>query len=146
MNPHDPRHHRAHELDREARHQADAEHADAPRDPLTDRYRLIYHALRSAPMPLPPPTFALQMERLTRDHEEHASIETWILRGLAAIALVGGLVLGGPVVVDGLAGSASLLSGSPWPMLAGAGAGLCGAWALDRWLRPGRSAGLSTGN
>jgi hypothetical protein len=137
---------------REARRQAEAEHARAgtqAADPAVDRYRAIYHAVRSAPLPEPPPTFALQMERLTHDHVERAGIEAWLMRLLPVLALVALAAWGGGAVVDGLEASLAQWRALPWPMLVAAGAGLGGAWAVDRLLQgPRRGPGgpVSTGN
>ncbi|QDH68793.1 hypothetical protein [Marilutibacter alkalisoli] len=137
---------------REARRQAEAEQARTgtePTDPAIDRYRAVYHAVRSAPLPEPPPTFALQMERLTRDHDERAGIEAWLMRLLPVLALAALAAWGGGAVLDGLQASLAQWRALPWPMLVAAAAGLGGAWVLDRLLqgsRPGPGGQASTGN
>ncbi|MBB1059546.1 hypothetical protein [Marilutibacter spongiae] len=133
----------ASDVAQDARRQAEAERpatAGGAPDPRTDRYRAVYHAIRSAPMPEPPASFALQMERLalaadaSSDTRARGGNDTWLLGllpGVAVLALVG---WGGAEVIEGLRTSAAHWRGLPWPMLLATGAGLAGAWALDRWL------------
>ena len=117
----------------EAGHQAAAERP-GPGGPVEDRYRAVYHAVRTAPLPEPPPTFALQMERLTRDHRERAGAEAWLGYLLPALAFVVIAAWGGGAVIEGLAAGLAHWRGAPWPMLAAAGVALAGAWLLDRML------------
>lgn len=132
---------------REAAQQARAEAADGPAEPGADAgvaaYRFVYHVARTAPLPEPPPSFALTMARLAADFGEEAGVEIWLLRLLATAA------------VAALAFSAAWLAGSvdwmglpfprlPWRLLAtiALGGGLLGL--ADRLLgRRVRGAGAS---
>ncbi|MCF7221720.1 SoxR reducing system RseC family protein [Marilutibacter chinensis] len=118
----------------EAGRQAAAERP-GPGDPVEDRYRAVYHAVRTAPLPDPLPTFALQMERLTRDHRERAGTEAWLGYLLPVLAFVAIAVWGGGAVIEGLEAGLAHWRGAPWPMLAAAGIGIGVAWLLDRMLR-----------
>lgn len=132
--------HRAHA--REAERQAAAERPGAG-DPSEQRYRAVYHAVRSAPLPEPPPTFALQMERLTRDHRERAGIEAWLGYLLLPPALVAIGFWGEAAAIDALRTALAPWRGAPWPMLAAAGGGLAMAWLLDRGLRRRARVGIA---
>jgi hypothetical protein len=147
--PHADSHPRSVESSHEAGRQSVAEKAQAldeqsvaaSGDSVVDRYRFIYHAVRAAPLPEPPATFALQMERLTRDQPEQASPETWMLRSIAgAFALI--------VVAFGLPATAAMpprwleaLAPLPWPLLLAIGSGLSMAWLADRMI--GRACGAA---
>lgn len=100
-------------------------------DADTDTYRLLYRTVREAAIPEPPHDFAARMEILTRDVEEQADAEKWIVRiGLATagvmLLVTGALV--GQVIADRLASS---WTGLPVSLLLAAGAGMLIVGAVD---------------
>ena len=112
----------------------DGKSAAASDDPVVDRYRFIYHAVRTAPLPEPPDTFALQMERLTHDHPEQASLESWMLRLIVTASVAVGAVFGVPALATTLPLWLDKLTPLPWPLLLVSGIGLALAWLADRLL------------
>ena len=100
-----------------------------------DAYRYVYHAVRAVPMPEPPPTFAMTMERLVADQPEDAVLERWLLRlvagagGISAAAIAAWVL---PSMATQLAAHASILADLPWPLLVASALGLSLAWGLDR--------------
>lgn len=139
---HDHEHHRRRELQRQAAAEAaPAAGGDADTDAGTDAYRYVYHAVRTAPVPEPPPTFALTMERLAADHPEDAAVERWLLRLLGGAAALGTIVIAGWLLPRALSTMAAqqetlgpVLQSVPWPLLLVTCGGMAIAWLVDRAL------------
>lgn len=118
----------------ESRIQAAAEQVeDMPGLPPQDveAYRQVYRAIRAAPMPAIAPDFAQGMEQLTRDHEEQAGPEIWIMRGIMFVVLAG-IVASLPAlgsVASAIARSAESL---PWSTALAALLALAVAAMIDR--------------
>lgn len=93
---------------------------DAPAEAAVDRYRLVYRAIREAPLPDLPVGFALEMERITQDQAEPARAvrsEAWVIRVAFVVAVVAAVASALPVVTRAWALVGSRQSDVPWPML-----------------------------
>lgn len=138
MNPHD--------LDRQARFQSDAEQAErlhqASGDWNVDSYRLIARAARRLPAESLPDDFAARVAARVLLSEQQTSLEDWMVTGLMLAMAIGGLVFVRPMLANVLGHLNFALPELPWPLLAGAVAGIALAFALDRgWMRVHRHAG-----
>ncbi len=103
-------------------------------DPVVDRYRYVYHALRAAPLEEPPADFAAQMEQMTRDFEESAAFEAWMVRVIGGAT--GLMVLWMATAVGASAWPFLMrrLAPLPWALILAVTGSLALAWVLDRWL------------
>lgn len=138
MNPHD--------LDRQARFQADAEQAERLRlasgDWNVDSYRLIARAASRPPAESLPGDFAARVAARVLLPEQQSSLEDWMITVLMLAMAIGGLIFVRPVMANVLGHLNFALPELPWPLLAGAIAGVALAFALDRgWMRVHRHAG-----
>ena len=99
-----------------------------------DQYRYVYATLRSASLPQPAPSFAREMEQLTRDHPEKAKMEIWIMGWLLALSCCA-MALVFSSVWDAAAPRLLVdqLRPLPWPLLAAVGTGLLAVWLADWW-------------
>lgn len=100
-------------------------------DADTDAYRLVYRTVREAPLPEPPHDFAARMESITRDVEEQAAAEKWIVRaGLATAGVM--LLVTGSIVGQAIAGRlASSWTAAPVSLLFAAGVGMLLVGVVD---------------
>jgi hypothetical protein len=138
------------DLERQARLQAQAEHAERQRLPASgdaelDSYRLVIRALRQPLKARLPADFAARMaERITLP-EEKSSLEDWLVTALLFGMAVAGLIYMQPVmatVVSRLQFEPPGLPTLPWPLLGATIASIAIAWALDRgaagWFNGGQ--------
>lgn len=129
--------HPAHAPDFESRLQGAAEQPAVvpglpPQD--VDAYRQVYRAIRAAPMPEIAPDFSRSLERLTRDHDEQATPEIWILRATVFVVLAG-VAASLPALGSIAAAMVPVASGFPRPLALAAGAALAAAAMIDRLVR-----------
>ncbi len=117
---------------REAQFQSRAERpADGLEDIAVRRYRLVYQALRSAPLAEPPPDFARQMDALTREQPELAAVAPELGTVTAFVVGIVAAVVAGPPVLAAWTALQPQLQGTPWPMLLAAGAALLAVSLID---------------
>ena len=95
-------------------------------------YRAVYRAIQSAPMPELPADFAANMEQSTRDHEERAGVEMWVVRAGLVCAIVGGIIFVGPALLETTAALFGELGGAAGKLTLAAALAALTAWAVDR--------------
>jgi len=95
-------------------------------------YRAVYRAIASAPIPELPADFAAGMEQATRDHEERADVETWVVRVGLVCAVVGGIIFVGPALFEATAALFGELGGAAGNFTLAAALAALTAWAVDR--------------
>jgi len=95
-------------------------------------YRAVYRAIASAPMPELPAGFAASMEQATRDHEERADVEMWVVRVGVVCAIIGGIIFVGPALFEATADLFGELGGAAGNLTLAAALAALTAWAVDR--------------
>ena len=95
-------------------------------------YRAVYRAKQSAPMPELPADFAASMEQATRDHEENAVVENWVVRIGLACAVVGGALFAGPTLLQSTAALFGELGAAAGNLTLAAALAALTAWTVDR--------------
>ena len=139
----------SHELEQQARLQAQAEQAErqhlpAGGDPAIDRYRLVLRALRQ-PLALQlPGDFAARVSARMVLPEESNSLEDWLTTLLMLAMAMAGLFYVQPVMASVLSQLHLRLPGVPWPLLGAAALSVAVAWALDRGATSWRRGADST--
>ena len=124
--------HDRHDHEERLQQLADRSPGDA-NDTAANAYRFVHRAVRMAPIPAVPADFAVRMEKLTRDFEEQAQLETWLLRVLLLIAGTGALAVAWPAAMAAAGSVTAQLAGAPWSLLFAAGVGATLAWVMDRY-------------
>lgn len=126
-----------HQIEREARLQAQAEHAEKLRlpagsDPRLDSYRMVIRALRQPLAAQLPADFAALVARRKFVPEEKGSPEDWLVTLLMLAMAVGGVIYVKPLMADIASRLHFNLPTLPLPLLGAAIVSVLLAWALDR--------------
>jgi hypothetical protein len=108
-------------------------------DSGVDPYRFILRVIRNAPIPPPPTDLAVEMERLTRDHEEDAAVEVWTVRVAFALVLAAAGLVIRLVAAAAAPALIGLWSAIPWSTLLPAAIILFSVAALDAAVSRSRS-------
>jgi len=95
-------------------------------------YRAVYRAIQAAPMPELSADFAASMEQATRDHEEHAEVENWVVRVGLGCATLGGIIFAGPTLLQSTAALFGELGGAAGNLTLAAALAALTAWTVDR--------------
>ena len=95
-------------------------------------YRAVYRAIAAAPMPQLPPDFAASMEQATRDHEENAVVENWVVRIGLLCGVVAAVLFAGPALVQATAALFGELGAAAGNLTLAAALAALTAWAVDR--------------
>ena len=95
-------------------------------------YRAVYRAIQAAPLPKLPADFAASMEQATRDHEENAVVENWVVRIGLGCAILGAALFAGPALLQSTAALFGELGGAAGNLTLAAALAALTAWSVDR--------------
>jgi hypothetical protein len=109
------------QLEREMQRQATAELRERigsheHDDPSIDQYRLISRIVKQASIPALPANFAARVAQQAGDYEERAQFESSALTVILIVAIIAGLFLALPPLIDAWRNFTVSID-LPWPML-----------------------------